>query len=295
MLSILIPTYNYDITALVHTLHQQCLAAGIPFEITVRDDGSSNKQIKTSNQTINNLVHCKYTENTKNQGRTATRNKLAAQATYKWLLFLDADVIPASKQFIANYITEIQQETGDVVFGGITYQKHSPKKEQLLRWHYGKHREAKTVAARNKSPYFIISQNLLIRKDTFQQANVVKEDFYGLDNLFSSMLKKNNVKVTHINNPVIHLGLEKSTTFITKALKAVETTVHFEQKNMMTAERPLQKAYLKLKKWHLTKPFCWGIAIFEKPMRRNFLSKKPSLFLFDLYRLYYYAKLKNNA
>ena len=91
------------------------------------------------------------------------------------------------------------------------------------------------------------------------------------------------------------MGLEDNKTFVNKALKAVETTVLFEQKKIMSAERPLQKAYLKLKKYHLTKPFCWGIAFFEKPIQKNFTSANPSLFLFDLYRLKHYAKLKNNA
>ena len=38
MLSILIPTYNYDVTELVNTLHEQCLQAKLTFEILVLDD-----------------------------------------------------------------------------------------------------------------------------------------------------------------------------------------------------------------------------------------------------------------
>ncbi|HBY67061.1 MAG TPA: glycosyl transferase family 2, partial [Flavobacteriaceae bacterium] len=72
MLSILIPTYNYDVTELVNTLHQQCLQAKLTFEILVLDDASHNENTKSSNSTINSLDYCLYAENTKNKGRTAT-------------------------------------------------------------------------------------------------------------------------------------------------------------------------------------------------------------------------------
>ena len=41
MLSILIPTYNYNITRLVVDLHQQALDTYVDFEIIVIEDGST--------------------------------------------------------------------------------------------------------------------------------------------------------------------------------------------------------------------------------------------------------------
>ena len=80
----------------------------------------------------------------------------------------------------------------------------------------------------------------------------------------------------------------------TKALKAVETTVIFEKKGLMdTAQRPLQKSYLKLKNLGLTQIFNFTISKFKGVMERNFLSEKPNLFWFDLYRLSYYIDLKS--
>lgn len=40
MLSILIPTYNYDVVPLVLELLEQCLECGIAFKNLVFDDGS---------------------------------------------------------------------------------------------------------------------------------------------------------------------------------------------------------------------------------------------------------------
>jgi hypothetical protein len=122
----------------------------------------------------------------------------------------------------------------------------------------------------------------------------VTENFYGLDNYFSNQLKRQNAKVRHIDNPVIHLGLESNSTFMTKALKAVETTVIFEARGMMdNAERPLQQSYLKLRKFGLTTLFYVIISRFKPKMERNFNSQNPNLFWFDLYRLAYYIELKN--
>ena len=98
MLSILIPTYNYNTLLLVKTLQQQAIKSKISFEIIVLDDASSDTQSSIENNKINTLEHCTYIESEKNLGRTATRNILAHKAKFNWLLFLDADVIPLNHE-----------------------------------------------------------------------------------------------------------------------------------------------------------------------------------------------------
>ena len=292
MLSVLIPTYNFNVYNLVAQLHSQMDGLSVASEIIVLDDCSQT--FKAENEAINSLQRSRYIYSEENVGRTANRAKLAEIAKYDWLLFLDSDVLPKNTNFLEAYVTQIQSTTNDVVFGGIAYQDERPSEEQLLRWHYGREREAKPVSIRLKSPYFIISQNLLIKKSTFLAANTIKENFYGLDNFFSNQLKRQKAKVGHIDNPVVHLGLETNSVFISKALKAVETTVLFESRGLMDkAERPLQKSYLKLKRFGLTTLFSIIISKFKLKMERNFASEKPNLFWFDLYRLAYYIDLKN--
>ena len=163
----------------------------------------------------------------------------------------------------------------------------------MLRWKYGKARESKSVWERKKNPYFIISQNLLIKKKSFLKANNFTENYYGLDNFFSNQLKRMDAKMLHIDNPVLHFGLEENEKFIKKALQAVETTVILENLGLMdNSMRPIQKSFLTLKKLHLTSLFHFVISKFKRKMERNFISKKPNLFWFDLYRLSYYIKLK---
>lgn len=292
MLSILIPTYNFNVFNLIEQLHSQMDGLTIASEIIVLDDYSIT--FKEENKAINTLQNARYIFSEENTGRTANRAKLADLAKYDWLLFLDSDVLPKQSNFLKNYVSQIQDTSYDVVFGGISYQDERPSVEQLLRWQYGKAREAKSVSEREKSPYFIISQNLLIKKSVFLAANTVTENFYGLDNFFSNQLKRQNAKVGHIDNPVIHLGLESNSVFIAKALKAVETTVLFEERGLMDkAERPLQKSFIKLNRLGLTGLFSIVISKFKTKMEGNFASEKPNLFWFDLYRLAYYIDLKN--
>jgi len=295
MLSILIPTYNYSIVDLVKTIWKQCKEEALQFEILVVDDCSTDIKIKEQNNAINELDACRLIENPQNLGRTASRNLLAQKAAFNWLLFLDADVIPVNENFIKNFKLQ-NNKAHKVIYGGVRYLDTLPKKENMLRWKYGKKREAKSVAQRLKEPYFIISQNLLIQKTVFFDTNTIQKNNYGLDILFSNNLKKNNITVKHIDNPVYHLGLETSEVFIEKSLESVKTTVNLENEHLLSSDlRPLQKNYLYLKKWKLTRLFSWFITILKKQIRKILLSKNPSLFLFDLYRLQYYVSLKSKS
>jgi len=80
MLSILIPTFNYNALPLAKILESQALKLGIVFELICMDDGSfSNKN--RHNQHINSLSHSKFIEHKKNVGSKANRGRLANTST----------------------------------------------------------------------------------------------------------------------------------------------------------------------------------------------------------------------
>ena len=76
MLSILIPTYNYNVEALVSELHAQTTACDIEFEILCYDDGSTNLELIEENKSIELLTHTTYKVLDVNIGRSAIRNLL---------------------------------------------------------------------------------------------------------------------------------------------------------------------------------------------------------------------------
>jgi len=104
MLSILIPTYHYDVSSLVKALHKQCKSCHIAFEILVFDDASKS-HLNKGNETINALDYCTFRVLPNNLGRSAIRNLLATQAQYNTLLFIDAGTFPKHDNFIERYLS----------------------------------------------------------------------------------------------------------------------------------------------------------------------------------------------
>ena len=69
MLSILIPTYNYNISDLVREIHEQATKSKIKFEIICFDD-NSREFTHENKSTIDSLSYSKIIVSKKNLGRT---------------------------------------------------------------------------------------------------------------------------------------------------------------------------------------------------------------------------------
>lgn len=288
MLSILIPTYNYNVMPLVQVLHRQAVQAGITFEIIVLDDHSTETYITSTEQ--GNVF---YLQNDINLGRTATRKKLAEKAHYTTLLFLDADVIPVSDNFVARYVHYLNSQA--VVLGGIAYVKEIPEENKELRYKYGRLREEKTAADRSKNPYgSVLSGNILISKSIFLENNYAESNnLYGLDIYFSYRLYKNSVDIVHIDNAVYHMGLETNKVFFNKMLSAVVS-----RKQLLTDANGIEningllKQYNRLKKYKLAGIVKFFFKRTEPLIKRMILKKDPNLFCLDIYRLGYICHIK---
>lgn len=287
MLSILIPTYNYDVSDLVQNVYNQCVELKIPFEILVLDDGSKNIY---NNFKINALEYCNFEQLDKNIGRSAIRNLLAKRAKYEWLLFLDADTMPKNQLFIKQYMIEIDKDKlPKIIYGGISYQEQKPEKYKLLRWVYGNKREALAVDTRTKDKYLtFLTLNFIIHKQIITQ-NPFNENIPNLRNedlLFSYDLQTNKVPIKHIDNKVYHLGIETSEVFMQKTKEVSVSYLYLWNHNLLPYDyTPYGKAFLLLKKLRLISIIGVGFKFFEKILLRNLLSANPSMFVYDIYRL----------
>lgn len=293
MISILIPTYNFDIFPLVSYLHEQAKKLSIEYEIICLDDASKNYH--TENQKINALEYCSYTLLEKNIGRSSIRNLLAKKARFENLLFLDADVIPIEEDFVSNYISQINSEK-KVVYGGIRYQKDKPGKDQILRWVYGNSRETLPVEQRQKNPYLaFLTLNFMIKKSIFKTVSFNEEipNLRHEDTLFSYDLKKAGIKVVHIENPVYHLGLESSKVFLRKSEEALIGLDYLIDNKLIVPEYvKLSEYYKTLNKYGIKGLYLFFYKTFKSAFLNNLLGKNPSLFVFDLFRLGYFCDLK---
>lgn len=286
MLSILIPTYNYDVRPLVLELQKQAEELNITYEIIVIDD-CSNLFI-TENQLINSYKNCRFEILEKNSGRSAIRNLLAKKAKFDHLLFLDADTFPTKSNFILNYISCITTEE-NIVYGGIEYEKIQPEKSKLLRWVYGNKREALSVEIRNKRPYLsILTLNFLIHKNIFSRVtfNETIPNLRHEDTLFSYNLMQNSIKIIHIDNTVYHLGLDDFQVAIQKENDSILGLKYLiDQKLLPSDYVRLSNVYTKIKKLKLLFVFALFHQMMYPVFLKNLSSNKPSLFIFDLYRL----------
>ena len=290
MLSILIPTFNYDITALVAEVHKQSKSCNIPFEILVFDDASTDLEVRKNNASINALKNTSYTILKSNIGRSAIRNKLAKSAQYSWLLFLDADVMPVNNHFVLNYVNSLS-DSKPIIYGGISYKEERPNQSQLLRWVYGKKREALNSGIRKKDIYVsFLTLNFIIRKDTFEKASF-NENIPNLryeDTLFSYDLKRKKIPITHIENPVCHLGLESSKIFLSKSKESLDAlNLFLNQKLIDHKYMKISRVKNRLQKFKLDLLLSTIYPLLKKRFEKNLLSNTPSLFIFDLYRLSY--------
>lgn len=290
MLSILVPTYNYAVDTLILHLSRELENLKTPIEIIVLDDASTDHDVLLKNASVEHL--CSYIKLPKNLGRTHARNHLAKAANYENLLFLDADVLPLEENFIATYLKHLGERK--ITLGGIVYCDKVEKKYSL-RWKYGKSREARSLPERKKNPFSsIISMAFLIDKSSFLKLNLTDKNQYGLDTLFSYLIKKNNVEVNHIDNPIIHNGLESNEVYLKKTLEGLRTLSELEKsKKIPTNFRPIQNLGNKINALKLETLFFKSFEVIEKRILQNLRSSNPSLRLFDIFRLYHFLKARD--
>lgn len=296
MLSILIPTYNYNVCPLVLKLKKQADDLEIAYEILVQDDASLSP-LNIENETINTNNNCRFFVNNCNLGRGKNINSLAEKAKYDWFLILDCDTFPTQNNFIKKYIEATIKPENKIIFGGIKYKQEKPKKENLLRWTYGNKREALSLETRKKKPNSsALTSNLLIQKEIFIQnpfdSSITK---YGYEDLcFLTSLETKDIRVTHIDNATFHLNLETSSVFLDKTKTAIENLAFIVDCKMINAiDSKIVTTYHLLQKLMLVKLISFIFKKLETTIKANLLSENPSLFLFDIYKLGYYCSIKS--
>lgn len=298
MLSICIPVYNYDIGRLAKDLHRQAVKTGYPFEILAMDD-ASDEAFRDKNRIID-LSNMRYIQLNGNVGRAKIRNRLAEEAKYPCLLFMDCDSAVPSPSYIENYIPFFEQQT--VCYGGTQYINVEPEDSSYLQWKYGMERESIPASERRKNPgAWFHSNNFLIHKDLFEKVKF-DESITGYgheDTLFGLDLLCQNIIIRHIDNPLIHLGLGTASDFLEKTENGIINLYRIEmllrQKHpQFIAHSRLMQSKLALQKFHLT---GFAAMVFNKlrhPVKRYLLGKKPSLKIFDLYRLGMLCSISEN-
>lgn len=296
MLSILIPTYNYDITQLVNDLHRQAVECGIAFEIIVVEDGS--KKFLEKNREIEQLHNCQYIVLSKNIGRSGVRNHLASLAVYDNLLFMDCDAEVCLYGYIKNFIPYFGQKK--VVVGGRAYDSSNHDAQFSLRIKYDRVREARPAAMKQSDDNCttFTTFNFLIPKTIFEtvQFNEDLEGYGYEDTLFGNDLKELGIVILYIDNPLIHKGLDDNITYLRKTREGVKN-LYFLYKTghypFLAKESKLLSTFVKIEKGKGIGIVALCFRVLKKTIEKNLCSVNPSLKLYDFYKLGAMCNIKN--
>ncbi len=289
MLSICIPIYNKDVTQLVGTLRKQTREVNVPVEILLVDDASENS-FQRINQDLTACPDVSYETLNKNAGRSKIRNILSEKASHPYLLFMDCDTAIVRNDYIKKYLASLQSNA--VVCGGHIYADKPGDYRFLLHWLAGSQREVKPAHVRMQRPYHsFMTGNFLIHKSVFETIRF-REDLKGYgheDTLFGYELKKRGIKIIHIDNPLLHAGLESTEQFVKKCRESIQNLLlSFE----LTGRDPrysqmvtILNTYLKIKKYRLCPLLKCITKHFARIMEKNLTGRHPKLWVLDMYKL----------
>jgi GT2 family glycosyltransferase len=290
-ISILIPVNDFDIVELVHCMREGMSMVKEFCEILIGDDGSSEDYRKKYKSIADKNVRIISAE--KNIGRAAIRNRLITEAKGDFLLFIDADtkIMGTAEAYLSKWLDYIN--SARVIYGGVLYKDSPPSDpDKILRWKYGRIKEQQKASERNKHPHASFSTfNVLIDKTIFSKLRFYEElKQYGHeDTLFSYQLKEAGINVLHIDNGLVHEGLETNKEFLAKTKSSIENLSklydNVTDKKTFSSTVTLLRLFWWLKVFHLTRIFAGFFIRYREKMERQLDSSKISLALFKLYKI----------
>jgi glycosyltransferase involved in cell wall biosynthesis len=290
-ISLLIPVFDYDIIALVHSMKDAMGKVPEFYEILIGDDGSSAEYRKKYRSLEEDNV--KVISSKKNIGRAAIRNRLALEAKGDFLIFIDADVmLPGTAEaYMLRWLPFLNNSR--VICGGTLYHDSAPgDPDKLLRWKYGKWREQKSAIERNKHPHRGFSTfNVLFEKSVFSKIRFNEElKQYGHeDTLLGFQLKKAGIDILHIDNGLMHEGLESNRDFLNKTKLGIENLSQLydkvTDKKSFSETVLMLKIYYKLRLLGLTRILAAIFIRYRDRMEIRLDSSNISLLLFAFYKM----------
>ncbi len=290
-ISLLIPVFDYDIAALVHGMKSALGKVPEFCEILIGDDGSS-PEFKEKYQSLE--ADCvRLVSSEKNIGRAAIRNRLALEAQGDFLLFIDADtVLPGTAEaYFRKWLP--MMPIYKVICGGILYHNAAPgDPDKMLRWKYGKVMEQRRASDKNKHPHAWFSTfNVLIDKSVFSRIrfNEALKQYGYEDTLMGYQLKKAGIDILHIDNGLIHEGLESNKEFLNKTRLGIENLSilydNITDKKTFSETVHLLRNYQRLRFLRLTRILAGIYIRYRDRIEIRLDSARISVMLFRFYRM----------
>lgn len=236
LLSVLIPYYHDDPSDLLTALLAQ---ADGRVAIHLYDDGTADARVNAKLSAIakdaKTPVNLEFA--TMNKGRSAARNALFKSAQSPWVLFLDADMLPADDQFLARYVDAINTETSQIIFGGFQMAQGFTK-DTALHHAFSKTSDCLSAAQREiMGPKYVCSSNLAVRSDVLSS-----EPFdtgftgWGWEDSEWAARVAGKYTLSHLENPALHLGLEGTQVMLSRFKSSAANYMRFTAKHPKLAK-----------------------------------------------------------
>ncbi len=288
-LSVLIPFYKDDASPLIDALLKQ--NTNKPVEIILADDGTQDTILTQllSREVTHANAAVKLMTLAENQGRSSARNHLQNAARSDWLLFLDADMLPTTPDFLQNYLDYIAEDTADIIFGGFTVEECSDNKAGELHRALSASSDCLSLIERQAAgAQYVASSNLCLRKSVIED-QPFDSGFtgWGWEDSEWAARVSNLYSLIHIDNPALHLGLETSDTLLRRFKSSADNYERFTQKHPEIAQNlklyHLSKSLQKVPAQKLMRPLLKLIVKSPSPMKARLIALK-------LWRASWYAE-----
>jgi len=236
-LSVLTPFYRYDPSAMLARFGK----APTGVEFVLLDDGSASAHLVANVITAAEATGApaRIIISGVNLGRAAARNRLIAEARGEHVLFLDADMLPDTPDFLAIWLGIIATQLPRVAFGGLSLASSQHTSETALHHALFGRSDCHPARSRARRPaQATASANLLVER-AFLIAHPFDNGFkgWGFEDVDWALNASRFTEILHVDNPATHMGLDDVDTLMRKSAEAGPNFARLARKHPVAVRR----------------------------------------------------------
>ncbi len=219
-LSVLTPFFRDDPRPLLAALAREAEALAGAVEVVLLDDAGGDPALSAAVQDAVETcaLPARLIRLAANEGRARGRNRLAAAARGRHLLFVDSDMLPDRPDFLQAWLALADAGDPPAAFGGFSLVQTRPGREHRLHHAVQAAGETPDAAERSLAPgKWVCTSNLLVRRDVLE-AEPFDEGFHGWgweDTEWGARVHA-RFGVRHVENAASHLGLDTAPALVAK-------------------------------------------------------------------------------
>ena len=218
-LSVLTPFFRDDPSGLMAALEREAPALAGAVEVVLLDDAGGDAALcaRAAHTVAGMRLPARLIQLEANAGRARGRNRLAAEARSRHLLFLDSDMAPDRPDFLQRWLALADEDVAAAV-GGFTLDQARPGPEHRLHHALQLRAECLPAGVRALQPEkYVFTSNLLVRRDVLA-AEPFDEGFqgWGWEDVEWGVRVAARYGVRHVDNSATHLGLDTAPALLAK-------------------------------------------------------------------------------